>query len=109
MDVMEIAEIKAMIVCSLDRSFVVWDLVKFEKRFKMTIDGRPSAHTFKFSETHQLLFSAHYHELIEVYKFDSYMEMSCIKKLDGHKSKVNAIELLKDTYYLLSGDDTCEI
>lgn len=35
--------------------------------------------------------------------------MTCIKKMEGHKSKVNAIELLKDTYYILSGDDTCEI
>lgn len=81
---MEIPEIKAFIACSLDRVLVIWDLVKFEQRFRIAFDAQPSAHTFKFSETHQLLFTAHYHELIKVYKFDSWIEMSCIKNMEGH-------------------------
>ena len=69
----------------------------------------PSAHTMKFSDSHEILFTCSYDRDIRVWKFDSMSEMSRLKLLHGHRSMVNNIEIIKDSYFLFSVDDLGEI
>ena len=72
-------------------------------------DGQPSFHSLKFSSSNQIIFGASYDNVIRSYKFNSHIELSKLWNMEGHKSMVNAMEIMKDSYYLISADDTCEI
>ena len=101
---LEIESLSVVVVSSLDKRVVLWEVNKGIIIGNITLP-RISIHTLVYSKDFEVMFSAGYEAEICIWTFNKSIDMTLSKKVLGHNSQVTALQVIDSQRILLSADE----